>query len=73
MLLLVTYIIPLCHALQTYISACEWLELVYQMFAQTGMPLVALVGNKADSQEQQAFAAQQLPLSLEPCTAACCR
>lgn len=43
-------------ALQTYTTACQWVEIVQQMFAETGLPLVAVVANKADSQDLQAAA-----------------
>lgn len=43
--------------LQTYATACQWAGIVEQMFCETGVPLVAVAANKADSQDLQAAAA----------------
>jgi hypothetical protein len=49
---------PLLLLLQTYAAACQWLQLVQQMFQETGLPLVAFVANKADTADLQAQAAR---------------
>lgn len=58
--------------LQTYVAACEWVDIVQQMFQETGVPLVALVANKADTEELQAAAAQVPALAdATSCRAPC--
>lgn len=62
-----------CPALlQTYTAALSWLDIVQQMFQESGVPLVALVGNKADTADLQA-AAVQLPVpQAAPGSLSCC-
>jgi hypothetical protein len=50
---------------QTLDSALEWLALVAQMFAECGLPLLAAVGNKADTPALQADAAAAPSLTAD--------
>lgn len=58
--------------LQTYLAALSWLDIVQQMFQETGVPLVALVGNKADTADLQAAAARLLVPQAAPELSCCC-
>lgn len=52
-------------AMQSQAAACQWLEVVCQMFEGHGMPYVAVVANKADTDPWKARATQ-LQASLPP-------
>lgn len=56
--LLLLLLVVLLLLLQTYAAARQWLQIVQQMFQETGLPLVALMANKADTTDLQAQAAQ---------------
>jgi hypothetical protein len=60
-------------AVQTYNVACEWTQVLQQMFQASGLPLIVLVANKADTQQLQALAAGMPVPASDPCAAVICR
>jgi hypothetical protein len=61
-------------AVQTYNVACEWIQVLQQMFQASGLPLMALIANKADTEQLQALAAEIQPgPTNEVCDGGICR
>lgn len=44
--------------LQTFSQLCQWQDVLQQMFQSTGLPYMAVIANKADTDDLSAAAAQ---------------
>lgn len=58
--MLVSDSLPCIVLLQTYAEACEWVELLQQMFHETALPYIALIANKLDDFSLLQAASDQL-------------
>jgi hypothetical protein len=47
-----------CCCVQTFSQLCQWQDVLQQMFQATGLPYMAVIANKADTDELAAAAAE---------------